>query len=36
MVSFTPQPLYPLERTPDIYWIIGRVDPGAGVDDIKK
>jgi hypothetical protein len=32
VISFTPQPLYPQERTPGIHWIGGWVSPRAGLD----
>jgi hypothetical protein len=36
MVNFTPRPLYPQERAPGIHWIGGRVNSGAGLDDVEK
>jgi hypothetical protein len=36
VVSFTPLPLYPRERTPGTHFIGGWVDPRAGLDDMEK
>jgi hypothetical protein len=36
VVSFTPLPLYPEERTPGTHWIGGWVGPRAGLDDMEK
>jgi hypothetical protein len=36
VVSFTPQPLYPKERTPGTQWIGGWVGPRAVLDAVKR
>jgi hypothetical protein len=36
MVSFTPWPLNPWERTPAPHWIEGWVGPRAGLDAVVK
>jgi hypothetical protein len=36
MVSFTPRPLYPRERSPGTDWIGVRVDLRAGLEDVEK
>jgi hypothetical protein len=30
------RPLYPVERTPGTHWLGGRVDPRAGLGEVKK
>jgi hypothetical protein len=36
VVSFTAQPLYPVERAPGTHWIEGWVDLRAGLDNMEK
>jgi hypothetical protein len=36
VVSFTPRPLYPQEKSPDTYWIGGWVGPRAVLDAVVK
>jgi hypothetical protein len=36
VISSTPLPLYPQGRSPDTHWIVGWVDPRAGLDDMAK
>jgi hypothetical protein len=36
VISFTPRPLYPRERTSDTYWIGHWVDPRAVLDVVVK
>jgi hypothetical protein len=37
MVSFMPQPLYPLGKEPPLkYWKGGWVGPRSGLDDVEK
>jgi hypothetical protein len=36
VVSFTPLPLYPWEKTPGTNWIGGWVGDRASLDDVKK
>jgi hypothetical protein len=36
VVSFTPRPLYPLERAPSTHCIGGWVDPTTGLDNMEK
>jgi hypothetical protein len=36
MISFTPQTLYLMERTPGTHWRGGWVSPRAGLDDVEK
>jgi hypothetical protein len=36
VVSFTPRPFYPREKSPGAHWTGGWVDPRAGLDDVEK
>jgi hypothetical protein len=36
VVSFTPRPLYPRGKSPNIHWIGGWIDPRAGLDNVEK